>query len=86
MPSSTSLARAAAVAIGNDTGPMHLIATAGCPSIVLFSGDSDPALCAPRGPLVDVLRRPDLATLDVDTVLHAMAAARPTLSGALVAG
>jgi ADP-heptose:LPS heptosyltransferase len=82
----TSLARAATIAIGNDTGPMHLIATAGCPSIVLFSGDSDPALCAPRGPRVDVLRRPDLATLDVDTVLHAVAATHPTLSGALIAG
>jgi len=66
-----SLARAARLAVGNDTGTMHLIAAA-CPSIVLFSGDSDPALCAPRGPCVRVLRRPDLATLEVDTVLQAV--------------
>ena len=52
------LGRAARFAIGNDTGPMHLLATAGCPSVVLFSRDSDPALCAPRGPDVRVLRRP----------------------------
>jgi ADP-heptose:LPS heptosyltransferase len=64
-----SLARAAQVAVGNDTGPMHLIATAGCRSVVLFSRDSDPALCAPRGADVTVLRRPDLATLPPDAVL-----------------
>ncbi len=69
-----NLARAARIAVGNDTGTMHLIAAA-CPSVVLFSGDSDPALCAPRGPCVRVLRRPDLATLAVDTVLQAVAEA-----------
>ena len=64
------LSRAATVAIGNDTGPMHLIAAAGCRSIVLFSHDSDPELCAPRGPSVTVLRRPDLAGLPVEAVLE----------------
>ena len=56
------LGRAARFAVGNDTGPMHLLATAGCRAVVLFSRDSDPALCAPRGPDVRVLRRPDLAS------------------------
>ena len=56
-----SLARAARVAIGNDTGPMHLIAAAGCPAVVLFSRDSDPGAVRPAGPSVTVLRRPDLA-------------------------
>ncbi len=64
------LGRAARVAVGNDTGPMHLLATAGCPSVVLFSQDSDPALCAPRGPDVRIVRHPDLASLDVETVLN----------------
>jgi ADP-heptose:LPS heptosyltransferase len=59
------------VAVGNDTGPMHLIAAAGCSSVVLFSADSDPALCAPRGK-VAVLRRPDLAQLTVDEVAAAL--------------
>ena len=81
----TSLARVANVAIGNDTGPMHLLATAGCASFVLFSRDSDPALCAPRGPRVRVLRRPDLATLDVGAVLQALSETAPAFSGALVA-
>lgn len=42
------LARHALGAVGNDTGPMHIIAAVGCPSVVLFSGDSDPQLCSPR--------------------------------------
>jgi ADP-heptose:LPS heptosyltransferase len=58
-----SLARGALCAIGNDTGPMHLIAVAGAPCLVLFSNSSDPALCAPRGPKVSTLRREPLADL-----------------------
>jgi ADP-heptose:LPS heptosyltransferase len=63
-----ALGARAALAVGNDTGPMHLIAAAGAPSICLFSADSDPALCAPRG-AVSVLREPDLADLAVRTVI-----------------
>jgi ADP-heptose:LPS heptosyltransferase len=63
------LSRSARFAIGNDTGPMHLLAATGCPAVVLFSHASDPALCAPRGPDVRVLRRPDLALLEVEAVL-----------------
>ena len=64
-----ALARGAVAAIGNDTGPMHIIATAGCPSLVLFSGASKPALTAPRGARVTVLLRDSLADLDVDAVM-----------------
>ncbi len=64
-----SLGRTARLAAGNDTGPMHLIAAVGCPSIVLFSHDSDPALCAPSGRCVEILRRPDLRDLDLAAVL-----------------
>jgi ADP-heptose:LPS heptosyltransferase len=81
-PQLAGLATVASVAIGNDTGPMHLIAAAGCPSIVLFSRDSDPALCAPRGPGVSVLQRPDLSQLEVATVLDKI----PNFAGTLVAG
>ncbi len=52
------LARSARFGVGNDTGPMHLLAATGCPAVVLFSHASDPNLCAPRGPDVRVLRRP----------------------------
>jgi len=66
------LARAAAGAVGNDSGPMHLIAAAGCPSVVLFSAASDPALCAQRGPSVAILRRDDLRGLGLAEVEAAM--------------
>jgi ADP-heptose:LPS heptosyltransferase len=67
-----SLARQARGAVGNDTGPMHLIAAAGCPSMVLFSDESDPSLCAPRpgaqGGVVAVLQRDFLDGLSVEDV------------------
>jgi ADP-heptose:LPS heptosyltransferase len=66
------LARQARIAVGNDTGPMHLIAAAGCPIVSLFSGDSDPAKVAPRAPSVTVLRRTKLAELTLESVLAAL--------------
>ncbi len=65
-----AMAKGAGAAIGNDTGPMHLIAAAGCPSVVLFSSESDPKLCAPRGAEVAVLRRESLKGLGVDEVMR----------------
>ena len=67
-----AIARAAWAALGNDTGPMHMAAAIGCRSVVLFSGESDPDLCAPRG-RVTILRKPDLAELGVDEVWTALA-------------
>ena len=66
------LGRRAELAVGNDTGPMHLLAVAGCPCVVLFSADSDPARCAPRGRWVRTLQRPHLADLPLDAVLDAL--------------
>ncbi len=65
-----SLCRRAAVVVGNDTGPMHISALTGCRTIVLFSHDSDPALCAPRGAQVSVVRRERLEELAVEDVLE----------------
>jgi ADP-heptose:LPS heptosyltransferase len=67
-----ALARKAELAVGNDTGPMHLIAGAGCRSVVLYSNESDPALCAQRGPAVTILRRQPLASLAAADVLAAL--------------
>lgn len=64
LPDIAALARAAAGAVGNDNGPMHLIAATGCPSLVVYSSASDPALCAQRGPAVTILRRDNLVDLD----------------------
>jgi ADP-heptose:LPS heptosyltransferase len=55
----------AEAAIGNDTGPMHLIARAGCPTTVLFSDDSNPDICAPRGRSVRIVKAVDLADVSV---------------------
>jgi ADP-heptose:LPS heptosyltransferase len=66
------LARAARFAVGNDTGPMHLIATAGCPSITLFSNDSNPLQCAPSGRWTRVLQQRDLADLPLEDVLQSL--------------
>jgi hypothetical protein len=51
---------------------MHVIATAGAPSVVLFSHASDPELCAQRGPDVTILRRSTLDELSVDEVEAAL--------------
>ena len=62
------LGAAGLAAVGNDTGPMHLIVVAGSPATVLYSRASDPALTQPRGPHVTVLQRENLAELAVDEV------------------
>ena len=66
------LARGAALAVGNDTGPMHMTAIAGCDCVVLFSNESDPDRTAPRGRSVKVLRREPLSSLPVDEVWRAL--------------
>ncbi len=78
-----ALGRRATVAIGNDTGPMHMIALAGCPSLVLFSHESNPALCAPRGTRVEILRKADLADLAVGEVIDTLGNLAPGLDRVL---
>jgi ADP-heptose:LPS heptosyltransferase len=65
-----ALGARASLAVGNDTGPTHLIAAAGAPTLVLFSSASNPDLCAPRGH-VTVLRARALADLAVSEVAAA---------------
>jgi ADP-heptose:LPS heptosyltransferase len=70
-----SVFRGASLAIGNDTGPMHLAAALGVPCISLFSSASNPALTAPRMPdggWPITLRRKTLAELPVAQVLAAL--------------
>jgi ADP-heptose:LPS heptosyltransferase len=83
-----ALARGARAAVGNDTGPMHLIAFMGCPSVALFSAASTAAMNRPRGPYegpgalppppggaietVTVLSKDDLSQLSVARVLAAL--------------
>lgn len=71
----------AALAIGNDTGPLHLAAAAGAPTVVLFSQASDPALTAPRG-RVTTLQSDRLADLPVAKVAQAASALLAQTAGA----
>jgi ADP-heptose:LPS heptosyltransferase len=81
----TDLAKLAALVantrltVGNDTGVCHLAATSGSPVVVLFSAESDPALCAPRGDAVQILAVADLNELGVDAVLAGAVAIMPSL-------
>ena len=76
-----TLAGAADRAVGNDTGPMHLIALAGTPCVTLFGGESDPALCAPRGPNAGMLAARDIRTHSPEDVADALADVRRRAPG-----
>lgn len=65
-----SLARGAEFSVGNDTGPMHLIAPTGCKTIVLFSKNSNPKRHAPLGKDVITLQENNLSDLKTETVLN----------------
>lgn len=69
LPQIAVLARGAAAAIGNDTGPMHLIAATGCPCLVLFSRHSNPKRHAPKGADVQILQKDDLMDLTPEEVI-----------------
>jgi hypothetical protein len=72
-----SLARAT---VGNDSGPTHLAAAVGCPTVALF-GPTDPAMWAPVGGRVRVLGGPGGSAPWPD-VGHAEAALRALLASA----
>jgi ADP-heptose:LPS heptosyltransferase len=67
-----TLGRGAAAAIGGVTGPMHLLAVSGAPSLVLFSAVSDPDQCGPRGRSIAYLRKDNLAHLTVEEASAAL--------------
>ena len=67
-----AIARRAAFAIGNDSGPTHLAAATGCPTRALFGAESEPSRCAPRGPAAQWLRHIPLEALSVGSVLDSL--------------
>ena len=64
------LASRATLAVGGDTGPIHLAAMMGCRTVALFSRFSDPALAAPVGD-VRLIRAARLDEIGVDEVVAA---------------
>ena len=71
--------------VGHDSGPMHLAAMIGLPTLALF-GPTDPAIWSPLGPRVQCLRREPLAELPLDEVSGALAAIIPTAAERRAAG
>ncbi len=68
-----ALGAGAALVLGNDTGPVHLAASVGAPTVVLFSAAGVPGQAAPRGPhgeWATVLQAPDLNDLSVERVMQ----------------
>jgi ADP-heptose:LPS heptosyltransferase len=67
-----TLARGAVGAIGNDTGPTHLVALAACPTIALFcAAESDPARSSPIGKTVRTIEAEgSLEDVSVTTVYN----------------
>jgi ADP-heptose:LPS heptosyltransferase len=64
-----TLARGASGAVGNDTGPTHLIALSGCPTVALFSGGTDPAKSAPVGAAVTVIQSEPIDDISLEDVM-----------------
>ena len=73
LASLAGLASRACVAIGGDTGPIHLAGIMRCPTVALFSRFSDPANATPEGPCT-VLRAESLADLSVEAVAASLPA------------
>ena len=68
-----ALARGARLAVGNDTGPTHMIALAGCPLVALYGPASDPVKSRPFGDHVEMVAANELVLLEVGEVEAAVA-------------
>jgi len=64
--------RHAQFAVGNDTGPMHMAAALGTPTLALFSQSTSPPWSRPLGDHAAWLRRPDIADLPVEEVFQTL--------------
>jgi ADP-heptose:LPS heptosyltransferase len=66
------VARRSLGVVGNDTGPIHIAAITGAPTLALMSGKSDPIKMIPRGSDVGFLQKDLLANLPATEVLAAI--------------
>ncbi|MCX5620072.1 glycosyltransferase family 9 protein [Bombella pollinis] len=65
LPALAGLLHRALLCCGNDTGPLHMAAMMDCPTLTLFSAESDPRRCAPHGLTVGQNR-----VMQADTLAH----------------
>jgi len=72
LPEVASLARRSMAVIGNDTGPVHLAAAMGAPTLALISDRVDPVWSAPRGIKTRWLQGKPLDALGADEVSIAL--------------
>ena len=66
------LARRAAAVIGNDSGPTHIMAACGAPTVALMSDRVNAVWSAPRGPKAQWMQGKPLESLNMDEVFLAL--------------
>ncbi len=66
------VARRAHWVVGNDTGPTHIAAAVGAPTLTLFSGNVNPTWSRPQGAQTAYLQEKVLADLPVSRVMQAL--------------
>ena len=64
------LAMKAAFAVGNDTGPMLLAASGGCPTLTLYSKANPSEIGGPKGDKNIAIEYPNLKNLDVEVIIE----------------
>ncbi|MDR3449333.1 MAG: glycosyltransferase family 9 protein [Alphaproteobacteria bacterium] len=72
LPELAGIFRGAQAVVGGDTGPVHLAAAVGAPTLALFSGRSKPIWAKPPGAKVLVRQSDTLDNLSVDEVVKAL--------------
>ena len=73
-----ALARGARAVVGNDTGPGHIAAAVGAPTLTLFAGSVNPVWSCPRGQRAQWLQQAQLPDLSVEAVMRKL---HPMLAG-----
>jgi ADP-heptose:LPS heptosyltransferase len=66
------LARGARAALGNDTGPIQMIAPTGCKTLALYPGFSNPKRHGPLGENVVTIQKETMAEITVEEVKDAL--------------
>lgn len=66
------MARKALCAVGNDTGPVHMIGPTGCPTLGLYPAFSNPMRHGPLGPNVKTIQQETMADISTGQVFDCL--------------